>query len=334
MNRRSLAILGGAVAVLAAIVAIIEIADTGGSRGRAADGGLWLGELADYANNLDNVRVSRPGAEPVTLAGGDSGWVVSSQHDYPADFSLLAGLVADLASAQILEEKTSNPDNYAALGVDDPATGGGATRIDLNAGDRTTSVLLGNSLRGEQRYVRAADDAVSYLVDKALDLPDDAAGWLDTAIVDLPRERIAGIVIEHADGERLELSRADAELPDLEFTNLPDGRELSYAGVGNSLGGTLAGLEFEAVRPVVDGNVATTTQITTTDGVTLAVAVTREDEEAWLAFAASAGDDAGAAAKAAAINARVAGWHYRVADYRLNQLTRRWDDVLADAAGD
>ena len=41
--------------------------------------------------------------------------------------------------------------------------------------------------------------------------------------------------------------------------------------------------------------------------------------------AASASDPV---AKAAAINARVAGWRYRIPEYQRGQLTRRWSDLL------
>lgn len=36
------------------------------------------------------------------------------------------------------------------------------------------------------------------------------------------------------------------------------------------------------------------------------------------------------AEQAEAINARVNGWEYRIPQYKANQLTRRWDDLLAD----
>jgi hypothetical protein len=36
-------------------------------------------------------------------------------------------------------------------------------------------------------------------------------------------------------------------------------------------------------------------------------------------------DDAGDAEE---INARIAGWQFRIADYKANLLNRRWEDIL------
>jgi hypothetical protein len=82
------------------------------------------------------------------------------------------------------------------------------------------------------------------------------------------------------------------------------------------------------------------------------VTSTLDGDAAWLTFAAraepslapapadaaaatepvaAATPDAGApgpVAAAAAINARVAGWQYRIPEYQHGQLTRRWADLL------
>ena len=90
---------------------------------------------------------------------------------------------------------------------------------------------------------------------------------------------------------------------------------------------------------------------TTFDGlVVTAVSYTRDDQQ-WLRFEASTepSDDAAdgaeaedaaaergvdAEAEAARINARVAGFEYRIPSYVFGQLTRRMEDLLRATADD
>ena len=353
------------LAALAAGLVLLLVVVRSFNGGRVDDdSSLLLPEFAAQANEVDEIRIS--GAENpdgTTIRRGDSGWVVSGHHDYPADLAKLRQLVIALSEASIIEEKTSNPEYYERLGLGDPDDGGNGTKVTASAGDTTSTVIFGETAQGEHRYARNPETAASYLVDRNPELPQSATAWLEPNVADVLAGDISRIVITHADGERVELAKGEEDTADYAAANLPEGRELTYPSIGNGIAGALGGLTLEDVRPASDAEPATTALFTTKDGLEVSVRVidtvvepaepapdaeeeapaAAEDEttpaetapaepeiEHWLALSAKASSDE-AKERADAINARVEGWEYRVPDYKAELLTKRWDDLLKPA---
>ena len=73
------------------------------------------------------MRIYKAGdARVVELKRRASSWTVSERDNYPADEAKLRKLLIAIADAKLDEEKTSNPESYATLGVED--TKGAARR--------------------------------------------------------------------------------------------------------------------------------------------------------------------------------------------------------------
>ncbi len=291
---------------------------------------VLLPEFKALANAVNAVRVKRPATdESVTLNLDDSKWVVGERDGYPADVGKLRQLIVALADAQILEEKTSNPAHYDKLGVGDPDDGGNGTKVIITAPEATYEVILGNTAQGESRYARVTGDATSYLVDQNPDLPQTAGDWLLPDVVDIRSERIKRVTITHADGETIVIEKTDREQTDFNVADVPEGRELSYATVGNGIAGALAALELQDVRSAVDSAATTTTVYETWDGLRITAEIVFDDDDNWVAFAVeSDAESSDAADEATEIKARVSGWQYRLPEHKKNLLIRRWDDIL------
>jgi hypothetical protein len=290
---------------------------------------LLLPEIKAVANAVNAVRVKRPAAdEGVTLKLDDSKWVVSERDGYPADVGKLRQLIVALADARILEEKTSNPAHYDKLGVGDPEDGGNGTKVIITAHGAAYEVILGHTAQGEYRYARVTGDATSYLVDQNPDLPQTTGDWLLPDVVDIRSERIKRVTITHADGETIVIEKADREQTDFNVAGIPEGRELSYATVGNGIAGALAALELQDVRSAV-GAATTTTVYETWDGLRVTAEIVSDDDKNWVAFAVESDTESSDAAdEATEIEARVSGWQYRLPEHKKNLLIRRWDDIL------
>ncbi len=301
-----------------------------------------------HANDVTAIVIATAGEDaPVELRREADRFVVATRAGYPADIGRLRGLVVALADAQIVEDKTANPENYDKLGVDDPDEGGSGTKIDLSGPDFTYTVILGNSAQGDYRYARVANEPRSYLIDQDPTVPAVAGDWLAPGILDIGADRVARVRISHADGESLVIEKGGEDSTDFEVLDVPDGRELSYATVGNGIGATLDGLELSDVR-VAEGDGATTTAVfETLDGLSVTAEVFAEADGHWVGFRAqpvdggapgSQGTEASgeneAVRMADEINGRLSGWQYRIPDFKKNLLTRRWDDILKAPAGE
>jgi hypothetical protein len=322
MNKKHIYFLAAFVIGLILLVTSYQVGERSES---SRDGGLILDGFAAQANNIRRVELQFPDDQErfAILRKGDT-WVVDVRDDYRADFAKLAVLVAALAEARIVEEKTSNPDNYAQLGVDDPAAGGSGTHVTLSGEGFEYELIVGKSAQGVFRYARVPSDQTSYLVDQALDMPSSPDDWLVKEIVDLAADRIRRVTITHADGETITIEKQSAEDANYSAPNIPAGRELSYPSVGNSIAGALSGLTFEAVRKARAAEPATTTVLETWDGLTVTASIVSEDDGNWLSISALAAESE----DADTINERLAEWQYRIADFKMNQLTRHWEDIL------
>ena len=110
------------------------------------------------------------------------------------------------------------------------------------------------------------------------------------------------------------------------MVNIPQDRELTYSTVGNGIGGALNDLDSEDVRRAIESGEAVTTEFTTFDGLSIVTKTIKEDDANWVSLEVTP-EEAGNN-EAAEIIGRVAGWQYQIADYKVNLLTRRQEDIL------
>lgn len=323
VSRRSLHAL---IAIVVGLLLLLFVIEQAGERdGRTPDAYLLPG-FADDANGIVEIRIRRGDDEEViTLRRIESTWVVAERDDYPADVAQLRQLVNTLAGARIVERKTSDPARYDRLGVGDPAAGGDGSAIELLGDDFSYSVVFGKTAQGSYRYARPANDATSYLIDRNPTLPQSAGDWLAAAVIDIPATDVLRVSIVHADGERLVVERADDESGNFNVLDVPEGRELSYAAVGNGIAAALANLQLDDVRRSGDGAITVTTVIETLDERRVTAVVQESDDTRWVTFEIDGDEE---------LAVRLDGWQFRLPDYKSNLLARRWDDVLKAAEGD
>jgi len=295
MTSRTLAVLAAALVVLALLALY----------GQRSEGPppqndqLLLPELEAALADVNRVSVVAAGGEPAaTLERRDDRWAVAEKDGYPADVVKLREALVGLAEARIVEQKTSNPEYYERLGVEPvESEDAGGVAVTAHAGDAGfPAVIVGDAAGGGYQYVRRADEATSYLVDRELDVPRSAAEWVDPSIVDIRGTRVARITIEHPDGETVSIFKDDEEQTNFTVENLPEGRELQYAGVANVIGNSLRELrleDVEAADSVADEDPEPVrTTFRTFDGLIVTVTAFERDDGAWISL--EAGVDEGA----------------------------------------
>lgn len=399
MSPRTIRILAIAVVGLFATIWLFNREPTGG----ATTEELLFPGLKERLDEVTEVRVSDAESEVRVVRDGDR-WVVPGKDGYAANTAVLRELLLGLAEARKIEQKTSNSELYDQLAVQDPQEEGASGVLVQSEGldDADFSLILGDPVQREYRYARVAGEATSWLIDRNPDLPDETGGWLLSDIADIGSSRVQSVTIRHGDGETIRIHKESEGDANFAVEDLPEGRELSYPSVPNSIAAVLDNLTLEDVRRTgagtAEGEAATaTTVFTTFDGLEITVAATTKDDETWISLDAAAlpraaeggdsgqaedagsaeaneaagetgapdgedhpavdagseGSSAGAAsedeaeagdaasgeeagekpdpaAEAAEINARVAGWEYRIPEYKAGQLTRRWEDLLSE----
>ena len=286
MTNRTVTVLAAALVVLGALALIAQYDPQPPSPG----GGLLLPELAGDLDQVTQVTVVGAGAEPVaTLQRGEDGnWSVAEKDGYPADVEQIRNTLISLAEGRIVEPKTANPEFYDRLGVEDIASDdAGGVAVTLAGIDSPIDVIVGDSEGASQRYVRLADQAESFLIDRDPEVGSETTDWLATEILAIPGPRIARVTVTHPDGEVVSVSKADPDQSNFDVEAMPEGRELQYASIANVMGTVLSNLSLQDVEPLTDTDVpVTVTEWVTFDGLVITAESFERDDEPWVAFRA------------------------------------------------
>lgn len=328
MTRKNIQVLAAIVIVL--ILAILLMESTDDTNSASLDQALLPG-FTEHANDAQRIHIVRSNTDQITLRRESDKWVISTREDYAADVGKLRQLIVALAEARIIEKKTSNPDLYQKLGVDDPEEDGSGTKVVIEGEDFSYAVILGESVQRGHRYARTLDDDASYLINTNPDVPEEVGDWLFPDIIDIDSKSIRKVTLGHENGETITIEKSTEELTDFSVRDIPEGRELSYATVGNGIAGALSQLELDDVRAATEGTPGTTAVFDTWDGLQVTARVITENDETWVAFSAEMAPGESAAESPDDINDRVSGWQYRLPDQKKDLLTRRWDDILKTA---
>lgn len=258
-----------------------------------------LPELAAHVNSIDRVQVSTAGNKTIaTLKRQDGAWVVEEFQNYPADWPKLRELLSALAKARVIEPKTDKPEYFPRLGLSDIADEDSkATQLQLTGEGSDITLLVGNAAEGrEGQYVRLLDGDQALLIDRQLTLPAEARDWLQRNIIDVSDAEVVEFSVVHADGSRLEASKASADDDNFTLQDIPAGREILSAWSVNSIANALSNLQLDAVAPVdsVDFSTATRFQLLTAGGLQVLAELTKVDEQNWLRITASPYEQDGA----------------------------------------
>lgn len=313
--------------------------------------------FAEQINQVNGIRLlTGDETEGVTLERDDTGWTVQQRFGYAADAGAIRSLLLKLAQARVVEAKTSNPELYSRLGVEDVGAGSGnGVLLEIDGPTPPRKLIIGDveTRAGDGTYVRGQDETGSYLISEELRPERKAEKWLDPELLDIPPALIKSVTIRHADGETVRLLGLDGHLA---LANIPEGRELSSPAATSPIGRGLENLRLQDVMPAArfDGGEAlavityqlTDGRLITVDAwqvgndryIALELGMSLEDENGGAEAAQESGDEATADAKPSTPRAdveqvardseRLAGWVYRISVPRYEQLVRRLEDLL------
>jgi hypothetical protein len=364
MNSRKLTIL--AVLAVVVIAAALFLSQQRSSTQADSAPELLYPKLQAELNSVTAVSIYKPGdVRAVELTRKDNNWVVTERAGYAADTAKVHRLLRAIAAAKPVEQKTSNPASYAAIGVEDvsdpKATG---ARVQLTGTPTPVNLIVGKSGAGAQSaFVRRAGEPASWLIDTTLEAPATADAWLRKEILNVAFDRVQSATVTTSDGKPYTAAKKSRDDTDFAVSNVPKGKELSSPAAANSVGSALSGLTLADVRPATDFESEKPTAhatIKTFDGLVAEIDGWTKDGKHYIAVkpaydealakqfhvekpapekkdaAAAEGQppaapappavDAQQEAKTAA--ARLAGWVYEIPDYKYEAIFKPLDELL------
>ncbi|MDW8315701.1 MAG: DUF4340 domain-containing protein [Rhodovarius sp.] len=332
MRRRNLWLLGAGLAGAAAIAAALHFRPREDSPG-FAPGELLFPSLAERLPAVAEVSIRRHEGG-VLIRRTAEGWVLPERDGFPIREARLRELLTGLTELRVIEPRARDPEGWARLGVDDPATPGstaalltlsdaaGRPMLELLVGRRRVRTLASVP---ESVYVRRPQEAQSWLAEGRLIVEADAASWMDRDIVDLPPERLLSVEIRRRDAPApLSLARPAPGAP-LALTGMDHPPELDAGALEEVLRGFERLTLLDAVPAErMPGELQGEAQFRFDGGLTVRVELSRLEQFVWIRLTAEGGGSEGER-----LAARWRPWAYQVGNWK----ERAFLPSLADLTG-
>jgi hypothetical protein len=316
--------------VIAAVLAISGALYLSTQRNLPRDsrGVALLPYLAGELNTVSTLSIRKGGAAPaVTVRQQDGRWTVAERGDYPADVSKLRKLLLALSDAKIVEQKTSNPANFPAIGVDDPSAAG-ATGAELSfiAGDGKHALIVGKTT-GEGNFARRVGENTTYSVEPVISFEAEPRFWIEPKLINIAAADIQSVAIKPPAAPAYTVHRA-AAAANFELDGVPPGRKPADAASLAPSPTTYSNLDADDVGPVSDvdfskATVATVTlfsgNVITITGAAATATATATGDKHWIQLQAS---------KDAALSAKAAGRAFELSGYRFDAIFRPLEQLL------
>jgi hypothetical protein len=239
--------------ILASVTIIIIIAAAISTSNRApqtvVENPPLLPDLRNRINDISQIIIESPD-NAVHITKLDDAWGVMQSDNYPARFDKVKKLVLDIAGLNIISEKTSNPDLFRELGVEDPSAENAASKMLTlldGSGNELSRLIIGNTRPRDGLYLRKAGTNDTYLVDGNPEVTADPGDWVESDLLDIANERVMETTIEHPDGEIITLSREQGS-EDFTLAEIPEGRKARSGYFTNQPATFLADLTIENAK--------------------------------------------------------------------------------------
>jgi hypothetical protein len=348
LNSRTLAILG-ASAVLAVGAAVMVVQRSGDAAAPAGAKGPMFEGLAGRSADVALVHIMRSDGEFSIRREGET-WQVDEKAGYPARFDRIRETVLGMADLRPLEPKTSNPDRYAQIGVQDPEesspAGPSSTLITLKdaQGNTLAACIVGHARPGTPPgvYIRRPGEAQSWLAAGSLEIPGDFTRWIDPEIMSIDRARIRSVSITPAIGEPYSIERSTRAQTSFTILGIPDGSTVKNTTAADAFGNALSYLTLEDITSARIIDVPTGglipgphLEFRTFDGLIIMMQLADKDGRTWTRIAAAVDPAAGEvspeiAEEAARINSKCSRWAFALPAYKTSVMKVTMDDLIQD----
>lgn len=331
MRNTLILVVGGVVALL--IGWQFGTPSQGGGQKAVAPGTLVFPGLAAKLQAAQRITIQTKG-NTLVIARKDGAWGLADRGGYPVQQDRLRELLTGLTELRVTEARTSDPEQYARLGVDDPAKP--VTTANLLRVFGPNDALIAELIVGHRRvrtagnvpesiYIRRPGEAQSWLAEGRLPVDADAQLWFEREITNIPKDRVASVVSARGDtilefgrdGDALAL-KTPAEHPKLDDYRVEE------------VFRSLESLTLTDVKPASEqpGEKLGSAVVTTTDGLVVTVAVFKIETDIWAQFTVTGEGEAKQAAEA--LQGRIGGWAYQLGSWKEKSFLPTLDELKAE----
>lgn len=326
------------VTILALILAITTFASqTRLAQVRDSGAPLFPG-FAAQAGRIAKIELQQ-GDKKVALARDKDSWSLADRGGYPVKSEAVRGLLIKLAQAELVEAKTRSKDRHGLLELEDPSGKDAKSNLVRLLDDK--GAVLAEAVVGKKRsdafgsaksgtYVRKPAEAQTWLANADINAPMAVRDWVQPGLIDIPANKIAGILIEIPGEEPLKITRDAADASKHALVGMPEGKKLKDGAAISSIVRAAANVDLEDVRKpgaTPAGEAAGVAKLEADGGLAVALQLRKEGEAYWLSIDAT-GTEGDAKKTAEEIMGRTKGWEYKIPAAKAQSILKRRADLF------
>lgn len=334
MRARSFLILS-AVTVAVTVAAGSAVVHQERPQTAIAAGGPVLPGLGDRLGEVAVV-IIKDADKHVTIRRVDGGWGLSERGDYPVEPERVRDLVRSLLQLDRVEAKTTRPERYQRLAVEDVDTPGSKSKeviLQAATGAAVAQLIVGHTEAGMGAdggtYVRIPGDQQAWLARGMLTPGLDVRDWVQRRLIEIPAADIRQVRVTHADGSTLTAVRDSSDGSNFRVGELPPGGKLKRPDAADSLAQPFSDLLLEDIaaqdsRPFPKDKTMHVS-IARLDGGVVDFDVVDQDGARWLRFSEGA----------APVNLPAGGRSmvFQVPEWKIAPLEQKLSDLLESRSG-
>ncbi|MCC7281475.1 MAG: DUF4340 domain-containing protein, partial [Acetobacteraceae bacterium] len=352
MTPRTLVVLGGLALAATGVAAVLVLRQPPPATAPLVAGQLMFPGLVQRLQGAARVEITGKDGTLVLVRNGDV-WGDAGRSGYPVQQARVREMFSALTELRLTEPRTADPQQLKALNLDAPGADSSALKLVVRDG---ASGVIAEAIVGRRRvrmagnlpeaiYVRRPGENQAWLAEGNLRLDAEWNLWIDRDLLDIKRARIASAVLRQ--GETVtDLARATPAAERMEVENPPEGWRGDESKV-DDVGRALEWLTLEDVKPATElagAHELGTATWTLFDGTRVAARVVEKDGTRWTMFdvtwaapatpppaAADARTPEAAKAEAEAAQKRLAGWAYKLPDWKLATVLASAESMRAAA---
>ena len=331
----------GAVTIVALISAAMLHASSVQRAPGTVEGRPMMPELRRQASGLAGIELAK-GGKTLTLVRNGEQWSLKERAGYPVEGDKVRALLVQLTNAELAEPKTASKDRWPLLDLADPSSAeakSSLVRLLDKAGKPIAELVIGKQRMnafGTGRhgiYVRRPNESQTWLASGEPKVVLDVKDWVDPAIFKADVEKLNRVTVAHPKEVPIIVEREGEAGKGGKFAlkSIPEGMKVKQGANVEQIPLSLGSVELEDVRKLDATPVGDAVSIVTaesSDGLTVTFRLRREGNEndAWLSFTAAGAGDAKKAADA--INAKAAGWEFKIPKWKADQIGKRAVDIF------
>lgn len=284
----------------------------------------------------------KQGDKALTLVKSGAGWAIKERGGYPAEQAKVVNFVRHLAATQLMEPRTRVKERFDLLELEAPTSKTSKSRqvrvLDA-AGQVLADVVLGKTKYeafGSGRngiYVRRSAEPQTWLARGEPKASFEVKDWTAPTFFSFDVAKLRRITFEHPGEPPLVVEKGaekDAKFKLVE--PVPAGKKLKDAVNVEGFPVAFATIDLEDVHKITAtpaGDQVSIVRLETDNGMTVTMRARKEGDAYWVSYTAAGEGDAKKPAEE--LNAKGAGWEFKLPTWKTDGIVRKRADIYVDA---